>query len=213
MRTLKKQAVKRTAASVAKRSVVAPKPTSAKRSAAKGTAKTKRVAGRSGDKKGAPVGAARVPAKQPAVPAATSQDPIQFVEERPVPKTHLRAKQLRGFRDMLSRKRAELVRDVSRMSREALNTGGAAHGDRSSMPIHMADIGSDNWETEFTLGLVQNERDLVLEIDDALERIENKTYGVCVATHRPISDARLLAKPWAKYCIEYARAREEGRAI
>ena len=52
-----------------------------------------------------------------------------------------------------------------------------------------------------------------LEIDDALERIENKTYGVCVATHRPISDARLLAKPWAKYCIEYARAREEGRAI
>ncbi|UCC28832.1 MAG: TraR/DksA C4-type zinc finger protein [Phycisphaerales bacterium] len=80
------------------------------------------------------------------------------------------------------------------------------------MPIHMADLGSDNWEKEFTLGLIASEQALVREIDEALERIENKTYGICLATRKRISKARLRAKPWAKYCIEYARAREEGRA-
>ena len=81
------------------------------------------------------------------------------------------------------------------------------------MPIHMADLGTDTWEKEFTLGLIANEQARVREIDAALERIANKTYGVCLATHKKIQDARLRAKPWAKYCIEYARAREEGRAV
>jgi RNA polymerase-binding transcription factor DksA len=79
------------------------------------------------------------------------------------------------------------------------------------MPIHMADLGSDNWEQEFTLGLLENEEALVREIDEALARIETRTYGMCLATHKRISKARLRAKPWAKFCIEYARAREEGR--
>ena len=79
------------------------------------------------------------------------------------------------------------------------------------MPIHMADLGSDNWEQEFTLGLIANERIRVQEIDNALARIADKTYGVCLATHKRISVARLRAKPWAKYCIEYARLRDEGR--
>ena len=80
------------------------------------------------------------------------------------------------------------------------------------MPIHMADLGSDNWEQDFTLGLIASEAGLVREIDQALARIEERTYGVCEATGKPISLARLRAKPWAKYCIEYARMREEGRA-
>ncbi len=80
------------------------------------------------------------------------------------------------------------------------------------MPIHMADLGSDNWEHEFTLGLIANEQNRIREIDDALVRIENRSYGVCVATRKRIRKARLRAKPWAKYCIDYAKAREEGRA-
>ena len=79
------------------------------------------------------------------------------------------------------------------------------------MPIHMADLGSDNWEQELNLGLLASEQETVREIDGALARIQEGTYGVCVATGRPIGVSRLRAKPWAKYCIEYARAREEGR--
>ena len=116
------------------------------------------------------------------------------------------------FRQKLLSKRRDLIGDVDNLTSEALRRSRQeAAGDLSSMPIHMADIGSDNWEQEFTLGLITNERTLLKEIDEALQRIDDGTYGICLATHRPISVARLRAKPWAKYCIEYARLREQGR--
>ena len=146
-------------------------------------------------------------------PPASAEDPIQFPEERQrLPKTYLSAKELREFRDVLLAKRAELATDLQNLSTELADRKNHGGGDHSSMPIHMADLGSDNWEHEFTLGLLANEQDRIREIDEALERIESGSYGMCLATHRRISKARLRAKPWAKYCIEYARAREEGRA-
>jgi len=146
-------------------------------------------------------------------PSATSQDPIQFPEEsKRMPKTPLKKRELNEFRKLLLERRAELAGDVQNLTRDAFSSSGSGFGEHSSMPIHMADRGSDNWEQEFTLGLIENEQTLIREIDEALERIENRTYGICLATLRPINLARLRAKPWAKYCIEYARAREEGRA-
>lgn len=129
----------------------------------------------------------------------------------PVPKTQLKAKELREYKQLLLRKRAELAGDVLQLTNVVTKRTGEG-ADHSAMPIHMADLGSDNWEQEFTLGLIANERDRIRDIDDALERIEDKSYGVCLATHKPISQARLHAKPWAKYCIDYARAREKGRS-
>lgn len=144
---------------------------------------------------------------------ATQLDPIQFPEEKPKKvKTHLTSKQLREFRELLLNKRAELAGDVRRLTSEALHRNDNGSNDHSTMPIHMADLGSDAWEQDFTLGLIANEEAVVREIDDALQRIDNKSYGICMATDKPISIARLYAKPWAKYCIEYARLREEGRA-
>ncbi len=78
------------------------------------------------------------------------------------------------------------------------------------MPIHMADIGTDNYEQEFALGLMDSERKLLREIDDALQRIEEGTYGICEGTGKSISKARLNAQPWARYCVEYARIVEQG---
>jgi DnaK suppressor protein len=146
-------------------------------------------------------------------PSVASQDPVQVpVEEKKPPRTYLTKKQLEEFRQLLLLKRAELAGDVDHLTSEAFNRKGQGEGEHSAMPIHMADLGSDNWEKEFTLGLIENEQALIREIDAALSRIADKTYGMCLATHQQISLARLRAKPWAKYCIEYARAREEGRA-
>lgn len=144
----------------------------------------------------------------------TDGQTIELVDpEKPLPKSKLSAKEFRHFKELLLAKRRELLGDVSQLSTEALrNNRQDASGDLSNMPSHMADIGSDNWEQEFTLGLIATERALLREIDEALERIENRTYGVCLATHRMIGIQRLEAKPWAKYCIEYARLREAGRA-
>ena len=78
------------------------------------------------------------------------------------------------------------------------------------MPIHMADLGSDNYEQDFALELMDSERKILHEIDEALMRIENKTYGICPGTGQPISKARLEAQPWAKYSVEFARKLEKG---
>ena len=86
-----------------------------------------------------------------------------------------------------------------------------ASGDLSSMPIHMADLGTDNFEQEFSLELMNGARRLLTEIDDALNRIETGTYGICEGTGKPIPKARLEAQPWARYSVEYAKMLEEGR--
>lgn len=119
--------------------------------------------------------------------------------------------QLKEMRQALLAKRRAILGDMSTMEAEALGIArhGAA-GDLSNVPTHPADIGTDNYEQEFTLGLLESERILLMEIDEALERIDNGTYGICLGTGKPINKARLEARPWAKYCIEYARLLEKG---
>lgn len=122
----------------------------------------------------------------------------------------LNKRDLEYFRDLLLEKRRQLVGDMSSMEREALNPGGGSN--LSNLPVHMADMGTDNYEQEFTLGLVEKDRTLLREINLALARIQNGTYGICEGTGNPIGRPRLEAKPWARYSIEYARKLEkEGR--
>jgi RNA polymerase-binding protein DksA len=114
---------------------------------------------------------------------------------------------------MLLEKRREILKNVNEIEDEALKKSHLdATGDLSSMPIHMADLGTDNYEQEFALGLMDSERKLLREIDDALERIEQGIYGICEGTGKPIPKARLEAQPWARYCVEYTRLLEQGPA-
>ena len=123
----------------------------------------------------------------------------------------LKPEDVQRFRDLLLIKRAEIIGDVNAMEAEALRKSRLdAAGDLSSMPIHMADIGTDNFEQEFALGLMDSERKILAEINDALGRIELGTYGICEGTGQPIPKVRLLANPWARYCIEYATMLEKG---
>ena len=84
------------------------------------------------------------------------------------------------------------------------------NSDLSRLPIHMADLGTDNYDQEFTLGLMDSERKILHEIDDALGRIENGTYGICEGTNKPIPKQRLKAIPWTRYRVEYADLLEKG---
>jgi DnaK suppressor protein len=121
----------------------------------------------------------------------------------------LNLRDLEHFRDLLLAKRRELVGDMSQMEREALRTSGGTN--LSTLPMHMADMGTDNYEQEFTLGLVEKDRNLLREINAALAKIQNGTYGICEGTGKPISRPRLEAQPWARYSIEYARQLERGQ--
>ncbi len=133
------------------------------------------------------------------------------VEVQP-PKTRLSAADLNHYRELLLQKRREILGNVSEIEGEALRKSRLdASGDLSSMPIHMADLGTDNFEQEFSLELMDSERRLLVEIDEALNRITAGTYGVCEGTGKPIAKARLEAQPWARYSVEYAKMMEQGR--
>lgn len=125
----------------------------------------------------------------------------------------LSAADVESLKQALLDKRREIFQNVFEIEGETLKKSRLdASGDLSSMPIHMADIGTDNYEQEFALDLMDSERRILREIDEALVRVEEGTYGVCEGTGQLISKARLRAQPWARYCVEYARMVEEGRA-
>lgn len=119
----------------------------------------------------------------------------------------IRAAELEHFRDMLLAKRRELAGDMSSMESEALQRGG--NSNLSNLPMHMADMGTDNYEQEFTLGLMEKDRNLLREINNALAKIQDGTFGLCEGTQQAISKPRLEAQPWARYSIEHARKLEQ----
>ena len=136
---------------------------------------------------------------QPAVPSGAKPKKNQ---------AGMSPKELENFRDLLLAKRRELVGDMSSMEREALRSTSGSN--LSNLPIHMADMGTDNYEQEFTLGLVEKDRVLLREINTALAKIQDGSYGICEGTGKPIGKARLEAKPWARYSIEHTRKMENG---
>lgn len=121
------------------------------------------------------------------------------------------AAELANYRQVLLDLQQRNKGDISHLTDEALRTGGGeASGSLSNTPLHMADLGTDNYEQEFTLGLLQNEAQLAEEIAAALARLAQGTYGACEDCHQPIGKVRLSAVPYARYCIDCARKREEG---
>jgi RNA polymerase-binding protein DksA len=118
----------------------------------------------------------------------------------------MNTKELEHFRALLLEKRRELVGDMVSMESEALRTSGGSN--LSNLPLHMADMGTDNYEQEFTLGLVEKDRNLLRELNAALAKIQNGTFGICEGTGKPIAKVRLEAQPWARFSIEHARSLE-----
>ena len=129
------------------------------------------------------------------------------------PEEPLTAQELDYFANLLLIKRREIFGDVDHLEgRGPSHSESDGSGDLSNMPIHMADIGTDNYEQEFTLGLIESERQQLRDIDLALLKIQQGRYGICEGDGVFIGRARLEARPWARFCIDYARKIEQGLA-
>src|SRR5436305_11415850 len=114
--------------------------------------------------------------------------------------------ELDSYRELLVSLRSRLNGDVTHLADEALrSTGGEASGSLSNAPLHMADLGTDNFEQEFAFTLLQNQEQALDEIREALERIRLGTFGRCEECGAPIPKARLLAVPYTRHCVECAR--------
>ena len=118
----------------------------------------------------------------------------------------LKAEDVQSFRKALLGLRSRLMGDLDQLTDEAL--GPESSGNLSNMPLHMADVGTEAYEQEFTLGLIENEQTTLDEINLALERIERGGFGLCQECNEPIARPRLQALPYAKHCIECARKLE-----
>jgi len=99
----------------------------------------------------------------------------------------------------------------AQLKRETLQpTGGEASGGLSNRPLHPADLGSHSYEVDMGLDLIQNEEALIEEINAALRRLDEGTFGQCELCRQEISQDRLQALPYARWCVACAR-REEAR--
>jgi len=127
--------------------------------------------------------------------------------KRKANKRGLSTTEVNEFKVMLLEKRNELLGNVNSMESEALRRD---RSDLSNMPIHMADVGTDNYEIENIIGLMDSERKMLGEIDEALGRIEEGTYGICQGAGEQIPKQRLAAIPWARYCVSCATSLEKG---
>jgi DnaK suppressor protein len=119
----------------------------------------------------------------------------------------LTSAEIKKFKATLLKKLSEILGNVTSMETEALRRD---RSDLSNMPIHMADLGTDSCEIDNIIGLVDSERKILVEVNDALSRIEDGTYGICEGRGEPIPKQRLKAIPWARYCVACATLLEKG---
>lgn len=117
------------------------------------------------------------------------------------------------YRGTLARLRARLRGDLDQMTEVALKQNQPeASGNLSNVPLHMADVGTENYDQEFTLGLIESEQVLIDQIDEALKRITLGTFGKCLDCGEMIPRTRLQALPYTGHCIDCARKQESARS-
>lgn len=125
------------------------------------------------------------------------------------PKTPFSDDELNHFKELLLAKRAEAQEKLDKIRSAQSNLAEADDADYSSLTHHMGDVASDEQEAEMNYVQIQRTREYIGHINEALERIANKTYGICQATGKPISKGRLETVPHTRYSIE---AKQQGLA-
>ncbi len=202
----KKSPVKKAVAkkATAKKTVV--KKTPAKKTAVKKVAAKKPSAKKTVVKK---VAAKKAPVKKAAVKKA-AEAPVTTEKKAKLPK--MRAADIRKFRQILLHHRDSIVDGISFHSADNLNRSQRdVTGDISGYSLHMADQGTDNYDREYALNQISTGQGRLYEIDAALQRCDEGTYGVCEMTGELIEVERLEIIPWTRYSVAAQKEIEKGR--
>ncbi len=123
-------------------------------------------------------------------------------EEKKQLVTYLSDDELKHFEDILKKKRTEVLRDLD-LLRASLTDENDEDSVNSSYSMHMADHGTETMDREQRFMFISRDEKYLTYIDKALERIKNKTYGMCAISGKPIPKARLEAVPHTAVRIEY----------
>ncbi len=115
--------------------------------------------------------------------------------------------EIKPFKELLLELRARMRGDVSTLASSAVGASGSGN---SSVPSHMADMGSDTFEQDNTILLMNSEGETLAAIEGALERVEEGVYGVCLECETKIPKTRLKAIPYSPHCVKCASELEGG---
>src|SRR4051812_16548622 len=176
--------------------VVPEKKATAKASIEKPSGKTDHV---NGDSKGKASGEV----KKPAAPAPKVQSEAAKAGEaearmaKAVKSNPFLGKQ----RDRLLQLRDNILDSMNGVAKDTLRSR-AEGSEASAFGMHQADAGSDAYDRDFALSLLSQEQDALYEIEEALKRIEQGSYGTCEMSGKAIAHARLEAIPFARYTVE-----------
>lgn len=112
--------------------------------------------------------------------------------------------EIEKYKKMLLKKKEEMLKEIRGVQKDSLNTSQRdASGDLSAYSFHMADVATDSFDREFSLGIATNVQQKILyAIEEALKRIEDKTFGTCLECEKAIAKQRLMAMPWVSLCVE-----------
>ena len=117
--------------------------------------------------------------------------------------------QLKQFRQLLITERVKLADEIKSIAQEASKSPREASGDLSAYTLHMADMAADTYDRELSMNIVSSEQEILYQIDDALKRLDDGSFGVCQQCNQPILMSRLKAVPYASMCITCQRAKEQ----
>ena len=119
-------------------------------------------------------------------------------------------KELAEFKKFVLKRKEEILDDIKHISDDTLKKSQKeASGDISGYTYHMADVATDTYDREFSLGIASNERKMLYELDDALKKIEEGTFGICEDCKNLIAKNRLKAVPQARLCVKCQQKREK----
>ena len=117
--------------------------------------------------------------------------------------------QTKQLRQLLITERAKLAEEIKSIAHDISTSPRDASGDLSAYTIHMADMAADTYERELSMNIVSSEQEILYQIDDALKRLDDGSFGVCQQCTQPITMSRLKAVPYASLCINCQRVKEQ----
>lgn len=119
---------------------------------------------------------------------------------------------LKVFKALLLNVKVKLLEQILAVEKEALsNSQKDASGDLSGYSIHMADLATDSYDREFSLSRASVDQKVIYQIDEALKRIEDGEYGICMSCGEQITKKRLKVVPHTKFCIACQNAEERDK--
>ena len=121
----------------------------------------------------------------------------------------LTKEQVKQFRQLLITERAKLAEEIKSIARDVSTSPREASGDLSAYTVHLADMAADTYDRELSMNIVSSEQEILYQIDDALKRLDDGSYGTCLQCSQPITMSRLKAVPYASLCISCQRVKEQ----